>query len=87
MFIAGFILLSVVIQVLLLKFIPPSIHVVAVVLGGAVASVFVYQLLAYVESGFLDPFVLIAAAVEFGIALLVGAVVAFFMRRETKAST
>jgi hypothetical protein len=87
MYVVGFIVLSAFIQVPLLRFGPRGIHVAALVLVGAGVSVLVYQALAYVRLGFLDPFFLVAAAVEFGIALLVGAVAAFFMRREAKPST
>jgi hypothetical protein len=87
MYVVGFVVLSAVIQGLLLRLSAGRVHVAASVLTGAIICVLAYQAFVYINSGSLDPFFLVAAAVEFGIALLVGAVAAFFMRREAKPST
>ena len=56
----------------------------ALVLAGSVVSVSVYQLWVYVDLGVLDPFFAIAAAVQFGVALVIGFLVAAIFR-STKA--
>ena len=86
MYFAGFVVLSAIVQVLLLRFGPRGIHVAAMVVGGAILSVIAYQAFAFIESGVLDPFFQIAALVEFGVAIVVGAVIAFLMRRSATSA-
>lgn len=78
--VAAFVALSGIIHFLLLRSGLGRIPVPAVVVLGALLSVVVYQLWAYVDLGLLDPFFQIAAAIQLGVSLVIGAVVAVILK-------
>jgi hypothetical protein len=78
-YVAAFIALSTAIHLALFKLFPRIPAAVAVLLG-ATLSVLGYQLMVHLGQGVLDPFFGIAAAVQFGLSLFIGTVVAVVLR-------
>ena len=79
-FLAAFVALAASIQLVLLLQVANKIPKPVLVLAGAAVSVLVYQVVAYIDLGFLDPFFSIAAAIQFAIAVGVGAAIVGILR-------
>ena len=78
--IGAFVILSAIVHVVLFKVFARWLFTIGSVLLGAFLSVVAYQLWVRFEQGFMDPFFQVAAAVQFGLALLIGLIVALMFR-------